>query len=133
MDTLKPIMTPLLILIDNTFCGSLNINELNNWKFDLKFFIFKLVNTIAQSIFVKGDDFYLSISDVTWGFRMSIARKTTFTYIGAHPEYLTNYIQPCNTCLRCRALSSENGLMSTQFIWQKFKFKYLFIYSFYSL
>ena len=55
MDTLKPIMTPLLILIDNKFCISLNINELKNWKFESKLHSLSL-NLFAQSKFVKGDD-----------------------------------------------------------------------------
>ena len=36
MDTLNPHMTPLLILKNTKFCGSLNINELKNLKLYLK-------------------------------------------------------------------------------------------------
>ena len=62
-----------------------------------------LGHPVVQSIFVKCDDCQLSISDVIYrGLRVSIAIKTTFTYIGAHPEYLTLY-----ATLTCTVYTAE--------------------------
>ena len=82
MDTLNPHMMFLLILKNNEFCGSLNINELKNLKHKLELHFLASNLSAARLTFVK-------VSVTSYEDLVSIAKKTIFTYIGAHA-----FIQP---------------------------------------
>ena len=53
--TFNPHMTSVLILKNNIFCDSQNINELKNWKLELELH-FLALNLLAQSMLVECDD-----------------------------------------------------------------------------
>ena len=59
MGTLNPHMASLLILKNNKVCGSLNMNELNNWNIELELY-YLASHLLAQSLFVKCDNCQLS-------------------------------------------------------------------------
>ena len=121
-------MASLLILKNNKVCGSLNMNELKNWKLELELY-YLASHLLAQSLFVKWDKCQLStgcpkkhgnsvtnwISSLLW-ICIVIPNFKSHIIITSARVYFMKRVKDCKDVSIMSIMNSEDGQVYSVYI-----------------